>query len=49
MFAERRQEIRLHIVNIEIVKQPVEQHGENGVVVPLLDELEQEILPEFPR
>ena len=49
VLAKRRQEVRLHVVNVEVVEEPVQQHGENGVVVPLQDEFEQEILPELPR
>ena len=47
LLSKRVQKVALHVVDVQIIKQSVQQHCEDGVVVPLLDQLEQEILADL--
>ena len=47
LLAQRVQKVALHVVDVQVVKQSVQQHCEDGVVVPLLDQLEQEVLADL--
>ena len=47
LLAQRVQKVTLHVVDVQVVKQSVQQHREDGVIVPLLDQLKQEVLADF--
>ena len=47
LLAQRVQKVALHVVDVQIIKQSVQQHCEDGVVVPLLDQLKQEVLADL--
>ena len=38
------QKVTLYVVDVEVVKQSIQKHRKDGVVIPLLDELKQKIL-----